>query len=597
MGSSTASKKKKKKAAQRSVTAAGKQLAVAAMSDGDDTHEAYRKWTDYLQQRSAPAPLAKLLPSKQPAVLWGVSTTHLAPGAGRDFLSAINNIADKRPAKLDPSLVEQWRDSLPSRSDLIPLGLEAVAVAQVLPQLSVYLSRESWQALLDALTQLVRETSSLSKPGAPWPSQILSGELPLVLAYQFPEIPSLHAYAEEAVLFITDSVDALLDGSGMPEAPNFGLLRPLLACWLRCLVLAKSTRKIKFTKPVKQQVDWLVRHALRFTRKDGSHIFGPSGDPNDDFISLLNGAHALFGNDSDKSLTTAVLKGIDVVSSRLPTEPSFESEWAGVAMLQPEWSPDEPRLATLFHQQRVEVELAVKGKQLLAGEWSASISVDGTPLQAVDDWGSVCWYSDFDADYLELETKLSGGWKLQRQFLMARQDYFLFVADVLSGPAEAEIDYHLQLPLAEGTTFRGNEHTTEGFLARKSASALLLPLGVPEWKSEARRDRLVSTEGALALHHERRGQRLYAPLFMDLHPRRLKKKCTWRRLTVGESLAITPPDMAAGFRIHVGPEQWLAYRSLGKPANRTVLGQNLISEFFFSRFMTDGDSDVIVEIE
>ena len=57
-------------------------------------------------------------------------------------------------------------------------------------------------------------------------------------------------------------------------------------------------------------------------------------------------------------------------------------------------------------------------------------------------------------DYLELEMHYSGGWKLQRQLLMAREDHFLFAADALLGPREMTFRYESRLPLAAGVVVR-----------------------------------------------------------------------------------------------------------------------------------------------
>ena len=52
-----------------------------------------------------------------------------------------------------------------------------------------------------------------------------------------------------------------------------------------------------------------------------------------------------------------------------------------------------------------------------------------------------------------------------------------------------------------------------------------------------------------------------------------------------------------GYRVQVGKDQWLMYRSLSMPANRSVLGQNLSNECVVARFDQDGDVEPLVEIE
>ena len=80
--------------------------------------------------------------------------------------------------------------------------------------------------------------------------------------------------------------------------------------------------------------------------------------------------------------------------------------------------------------------------------------------------------------------------------------------------------------------------------------------------------------------------------------RRIAKKCTWRQLTVAQSLQIQGADVAVGYRLQCAKEQWLIYRSLGPKANRTLLGQNLSSESLVGRFLaSSGEMDALVEIE
>jgi hypothetical protein len=101
----------------------------------------------------------------------------------------------------------------------------------------------------------------------------------------------------------------------------------------------------------------------------------------------------------------------------------------------------------------------------------------------------------------------------------------------------------------------------------------------------------------LSLHRNQRGKRLACPLFFDFRHRRLTKERTWRRLTVAEMLEIQPPDVAVGYRVQSGKDQWLFYRSLAPAANRTLLGQNTAAEFFAGRFLPTGEVDEFVEIE
>jgi hypothetical protein len=67
---------------------------------------------------------------------------------------------------------------------------------------------------------------------------------------------------------------------------------------------------------------------------------------------------------------------------------------------------------------------------------------------------------------------------------------------------------------------------------------------------------------------------------------------------VAESLVIQPADVAVGYRVQCGKDQWLFYRSQAPRANRTLLGQNTSSEFFAARFVAKtGGVEDLVEIQ
>jgi hypothetical protein len=94
-----------------------------------------------------------------------------------------------------------------------------------------------------------------------------------------------------------------------------------------------------------------------------------------------------------------------------------------------------------------------------------------------------------------------------------------------------------------------------------------------------------------------KAKRFFAPLFIDLDRRRAGRERTWRHLTVAEDRQIVPSDTAVGYRIQSGREQWMAYRSLGPPGNRTVLGQNRTTEFFVVRLLPRDRVETIVDVE
>ena len=182
--------------------------------------------------------------------------------------------------------------------------------------------------------------------------------------------------------------------------------------------------------------------------------------------------------------------------------------------------------------------------------------------------------------------------------LLARDDQFLFAADaVFADDPSSALDYRLRLPLAKGMAVQRSKETREVFLSGQRRRARVLPLALNEWKSDARGGFFGCEKDGLELHLAGQGRSLYAPLFFDLNPRRFNRQLTWRRLTVAEDLKIQPRDRAVGYRVQIGHEQWVIYRSLTGKASRTLLGINIFNEFALGRFDRSGEMEPMLEVE
>lgn len=263
-------------------------------------------------------------------------------------------------------------------------------------------------------------------------------------------------------------------------------------------------------------------------------------------------------------------------------------------------APSAAELAVDWSSAVLQASLRVVARPLLSGAWQATVRVAGVEKLAAGAWSEVCRHHDAKCDYLELEQPLEDGWKLVRQMLLARRDRFLLLADSAVGPPDARvpIEYQLHWPLAEGVACAWAEESWEGWLVRgKQRQASVLPLELPEWRAAWEDAALASTDGRLHLRQTARGRALCAPLWFDLDRKRLRRALTWRRLTVGENLAVVPRDEAVGYRVQVGREQWLIYNSLAPVGNRSVLGLNTCAALVCGRFLPSGKIEEIVVIE
>ena len=176
----------------------------------------------------------------------------------------------------------------------------------------------------------------------------------------------------------------------------------------------------------------------------------------------------------------------------------------------------------------------------------------------------------------------------------------MLIGDLVLSDEVGRIDYRGSLPLGPGIGVDKNDQSREIFLnnPKGKPAALIMPLGLAEWHNQEKsRGSLDSKKGLLTWSRKNKGTGLYAPLFIDFDSDRFREPFTWRRLTVCESLETCDESTAVGYRVQIGDEQWLIYRSLDRVANRTVLGHNLSTEMLVAQFGFDGEVEPILEVQ
>jgi hypothetical protein len=566
-------------------------------------------WKRHLARRKRPADPATLFPGDSEPLHWALPEG-IARRPGPAWLSRAKKLPHDRLSaapSLQRDLLCWLGDSAagtsPPEKSAVEAGyaLEALACCRAIARLAALLSPEVWWALLDHLLAAVTDAEGIPLDESPLVHQLLAGELALTLAYLLPEITPCRKLKSSARRCLSSGLVDLLDGEGLPHAKHLARFGPLLACWTRCAILGDGLKGGCWTRAAASQYGWLVRQALRLLRADGTQVF--SHDSTERLTQeLFAAALRLGGDQDDRAIAKLVLPRAKKAlkgrggESALP-EPAYDSEWAAVAVLRPRWSRLGQRLTVLYPQQQLRMELSCGKDVLWSGPWELEVRTDGHPALPESPWEQLCWFSDHDVDFLELEMRLSGGLRLQRHMLLARQDHFLLLADVVLDAAPGRLQYRGCLPLCPGVSFRGADHSREGFLVGSKRRARVLPLALPEWQADRRVGRLVQTSKGLELRQSAGARRLYAPLFLDLDRRRLARPATWRQLTVAQSLAVQPDEVAVGYRVAVGNQQWLIYRSLAPQANRTLLGHNLSTELLVAQFHRTGQVEPLLEIE
>ena len=560
----------------------------------------WHDWARHLDARQAPPPLRKLFPDANvPPTMWCVA--HHIDGDTAKLLRRLNNRKRRGGGKGDwAHRTSEWLANVDFRIGSLSHAVSAVAWADALPRLAPVLDASAWWQLADWLCSVCEDAQRGDRCDVTL-TQLLAGELGITLAYQLPELPRCHRLSKPGWRCITDAIIELTDGEGVIHATSFKSTRILFAAWLRSATIARRAKLGKLTRDERDQLVWGLRQMLRFSRADGSAIFDEVQGKDPGFSDVVATALQTWPDNENRLLADCILptsktRRAKALRSDVP-EAGERSEWAEVALLQTNFEEITPSCGVIYANGRIDCELRNDGKLLWSGDMTPSLRIDGKEIKPSGTWDEVCWLSDEDVDYLELEISFGSSWRLQRQLMLAHDDEFLYVADAILGDSESEIEHRIPIPLIDGITLHGNGETNEACLQKgNSKLGWILPLGLPEWTSATRNGQFDLTSHTLT--HHARGTALYAPWFVDLAPsRRRKKKLTFRRLTVGEELQIVKHDVAVGFRVQVGSDQWLFYRSLGEATSRTVLGQNLANEFLAARFDIDGELEELIEIE
>lgn len=567
-----------------------------------ENSDSWKAWSGHLSKRKTPQLPKDLAKAKSVPLLWGCRGFPL-PKSTQDLCKELWKAATGKikQAQIAESL-PGWRQQRPGLEDATALGLEALAWAYALPNLADALDAELWWGLLSDLQTIASDArESLSWTEQPLAYQLLAGELPLALSGLLPEVAQCQSLSEMVPETLGPrGLDELLDGQGLVHAEHLWLARPLFACWTRMRLLESRLKLKAWDRDARWNYEWVVREMLRLSRPDGGQWFAPAETARLP-AELFGVALELGGNEEDWEVAAAAFGkrfGKSPAKKKSLIDPWNHSEWSGLGILQSDWSRSRNGLAVDYHEPTVRSELLHRGECFWSGPCTLELMRDGQRLSAESPWEEVLWETDEDVVYLELEAEFSHGVKVQRQMVLAVPDEFLFWIDIVFADDVANLSYQGSWPLGSQVRPKGPGKNTELFLQGERRKLTVLPVSLPEWRHDpARKGVLEASDGRMVLQCEQSGTSLAAPFFIDLSSKRNKQPYTWRQLTVTEDRRVCPPDVAVAYRVQVGRKQWLIYRALRYAFTRAVLGQHLTCEFLVARFLRDGTTETILEVE
>lgn len=559
--------------------------------------DGWSRWSGHLAERKRPKPITDAF-----ARLRWAMPPRVAASDTPQLLRQLEKTLRKKSAARGTlaELAEPWLAEAPQRLADAALGLEATAWCYVLPRLAQQAPTALWCEMVACLLQLAEEAQAEEGQRNPLAHQILAGELPLTLCFMLPEVQASRRQFKPARGVLSEGVWELLDDEGLPHGKHLPIIGPLFACWTRAAMIGQNLKKSCFNRDSKEAYGQFVRQAIRLSRPDGRQLL--ARDARSDWSGPLRAALEVTGDGRAAATADVYLAATKPAKTngqqRRLLKPSANSEWGEIAVLRSSWRKDARQILVNYSEGRMASELVSGQRVIWSGACQPRLAVGGRQHSLTVGWEEVCWFSDDDVDYLEMQAEFDGDWTIQRQFLLAREDGFLYVADAILGRREESLQYECDWPIDRSLQCRAAEETAEYTLLAGKPIANVMPLALPEWKCEGRRaGTLQAGEAGLSYQVHRTGPRLYVPLFIDLSPSRLKNQFTWRQLSVGQDLEAVRPDVAAGYRVQAGSQQWLFYRSLAELASRTVLGQNTFHEFVGGRFDRRGEVDPLIEIE
>jgi hypothetical protein len=282
--------------------------------------------------------------------------------------------------------------------------------------------------------------------------------------------------------------------------------------------------------------------------------------------------------------------------------PAVEVREENLVILRTGWGGSSGRVLLRFDEPTPWLELASPERLLLAGPWRWSVQLGGLEAGPAGGWEVRNFQADAEVASITLEMPLVGGASIERQLVLAGPDRFVLLADAVITAEEGRsnggprgITYRGEIESAAGLSCDAAGETREMHVFDGRPRMLVMPLPLPEWACQPAHGDAAATESGITLELQTPGRRLFAPLWLDLAPKRFGRQLTWRRLTVADTRIILSPEQASAFRVQSGHEQWLVHRSLDAARNRSVLGCNLSTLFRLGRIDEEGVVSQMVE--
>ena len=502
------------------------------------------------------------------------------------------------------------------------VALTCAGWVHALPSMGREISPTLWLEVLQSImTQVDRGWESGPEDGLfPW--IIWSCEIPLALAKHLSHLGGKDRIVSDSLNRIAQLLEESAENPTSVMHRGGQDLRAILASVVRSRWSATEVGARKWFPPQRKAIIKLATQALALTDPFGRQLLFDQADTRldtDFWLSIyeLSEKNAKFATTLACALPNEVGRGLGLKPQKLRKDKTIDVtltkhsqywEKSSVATMRRSWRDHGCRVAIDFSTDVIWLDvMADDGTRIFSGDWDVTVERDGKTALIDHAWQELCWFTDDDVDYLELECSVGDECKIQRQIMLIRDEGMIFFADALIAKEAAQWKISSSWTLSQGVRFMNDPKMNECRLMRANADednsaegvtkALLIPVAMPEWKRGTKAYSMDCHRDQLQLTASTTAKNLYSPLVVPLRNLDKPLSFTWRQLTVAEELQIQPRDIADAYRLQINTDQWLFYRSLTPCTRRTVMGLHLNTEFYAGRFCSsDGQFESIVEV-
>lgn len=543
----------------------------------------------------------------------------------RDVRKAVRKSGSGAVSKRLVSQLDRWLDEEAAASERCPESLLASVELLVIhggafPAATV---GRLWKVTLGAA---IAQAGSFAEAGngADWEELaadedidqrrwLVAGLLPWACGLLFDEVKGAPKLLKAGRKHLSDQLLLVTDGDGIPVGPVLENISDHLARWKDALLLCAIFDRPLWKDGADERLVETLQAVSATLGADGRicgclHDDGAGAGLIVSLAELSGIGKRETWHATARKVREAVEAGRPRVGAAAPSRkirgkdiPSWQSDDAEAACLRSSWSPGSSVATLTFHEDPVGIELVADGVPLLVGPWGLSLQEDGEEVEIDDAWECICWYTDGEVDYFELQLEFDDGSKLGRFVMLPRGRQFAVIADIVTGSNAKRLELTSELPLADGITASRRKGTREWRLKSGRDRFRVFPLNVPQDaglgtsnEAEVASDEELSSVVTTSVS-ETGG--VFSPMVIDWSPERRNAACEWSSLTVSEVLNIDR-DGAAAWRVRFGDEHLVIFRAL-RPTERyrTVLGYQTEHETVIADFTKSGDFRELLLVE